>query len=582
MAQRRQSAHRRITLLSVLRPDIYNCRCFNSSDVADTSRVFTSDFKADLRFMRTTFNPVLSKMTSHEQMIYAMLPVPSLKTLLGIAVVLGSFCFVMFPSLLLKGYTSPFILVEGKHYAIPFLSQLHWYRDGPSIIHSSYRKLRNIIFQVPSTDRLSIVLPLRYLKEISALPHSVASVSHATSDFFVGRWTTLDYEVFGNPTLDAVRAQYIVRLGQQIGDVSEELSFAFSKQFPAYPDWTPVTFHPKVLSTIAQTVSRTIVGPELCRDPAWIRDSIGYAQNLFMAAVGLKFLPLLLRPVFIIFTPYIYRIHLCRYRIIRKLSPHIKQRIEWRDNHPDYFASRLKVESPSTVDWVVKNSGPLESSPELIARRVLGVALGATHTTTNHIANCILDLAAGFDDYAPQLREEIEQVIGSKTTEITSVDLAKMWKLDSFMKETQRFHPPSKLSVNRKIMRPVTLSTGESLPVGAHISFAGVPASMDDDQFENASQFDPFRFERLRKDPETRHHGLQFTSAYEGTLHFGHGHQMCPGRFMGSILSKLLIIEILQKYDLKLEEGRTRPDSILFGDMDIPNPQCTVLFRTRR
>ncbi len=137
------------------------------------------------------------------------------------------------------------------------------------------------------------------------------------------------------------------------------------------------------------------------------------------------------------------------------------------------------------------------------------------------------------------------------------------------------------VSVNRKMMKDHTLSSGDVLPKNAHISFAGVPMSLAEPTFDSPEDFDGFRFEKLRRNEETNHNGLQFTSSYSGSLHFGHGRYMCPGRFMGSLISKLLIIEFLQRYDLKLSEGG-RPKNIMFFDMDIPDPKYEILVRDRK
>jgi ent-kaurene oxidase len=120
------------------------------------------------------------------------------------------------------------------------------------------------------------------------------------------------------------------------------------------------------------------------------------------------------------------------------------------------------------------------------------------------------------------------------------------------------------------------------MPKDAHICFAGRPMSLSNEYIKHASEFDAFRFERQRSDPKTDHNGLQFTSSYAGSLHFGYGKQMCPGRFMGSAVSKLLMIKLLQKYDFTLKEGTSRPENIMFMDMDIPEQKCEVLFRDRK
>lgn len=58
----------------------------------------------------------------------------------------------------------------------------HWFKHGPEIIHSSFKKFPNTIFTLPSLDRTSIVLPPRFLGEIKELPGTIGSNSHATSD----------------------------------------------------------------------------------------------------------------------------------------------------------------------------------------------------------------------------------------------------------------------------------------------------------------------------------------------------------------------------------------------------------------
>ncbi|KAI1191565.1 putative cytochrome P450 [Nemania serpens] len=457
----------------------------------------------------------------------------------------------------------------------------HWFKHGPEIIHSSFKKFPNTIFTLPSLDRTSIVLPPRFLGEIKELPGTIGSNSHATSDFFIGKYTTLDYDIFAHATIDAIKAQYIARIGQQIGPAANEASYAFIKHFGRYEDWTPIAAQPKILELVTQMVGRTIVGPDVCRNPEWVPALIGYAQNVFMGAVTLKLVPKIAWPIAALFTPQIYRIHRCRRTIRRLVRPVVEQTQAWRHEHPQLWEAKVKSGEMTTLEWLLETSKPEETNVPQLAHRLTGVSFGAAHTTSNTITNALMDLANDFERWAPPLREEIENIVGRDASRLTNADLSKMWKLDSFLKESQRFHPPSKLSVNRKMMQDHTLSTGEVLPKDAHISFAGVPMSLAEPTFENPEEFDGFRFERLRRDKQTDHNGLQFTSSYSGSLHFGHGRYMCPGRFMGSLISKLLIIEFLQRYDMKLKPGG-RPKNIMFFDMDIPDPKYEILFRDRK
>lgn len=211
------------------------------------------------------------------------------------------------------------------------------------------------------------------------------------------------------------------------------------------PEWTPIAAQPKLLQIVSQIVARTVVGPEICRNPAWVESVTGYAQNVFLAATALKMVPTILRPAVAVFTPYLYRIHKCRRTIRNLITPVLTDRLTWRRENPESWAARMKSgEQLYTVDWVAANTPPEECEIWLLAHRLTGVSFGASHTTSNHVGNCIIELATDFDRWAPPLREEIRSVLGDKPINITNADLSKMWKLDSFMKECQRFHPPSK------------------------------------------------------------------------------------------------------------------------------------------
>lgn len=198
-----------------------------------------------------------------------------------------------------------------------------------------------------------------------------------------------------------------------------------------------VTLPSTILPLVAQTVARTVVGSELCRERDWIHSVIEYSQNVFMAAVYLKLGPRLLRPLISILMPQTYRIYQHRRRIHQLAAPLVKQALQRKE------AKSVHHKLKTSVDWLVELSPECEATCEMITHRLTGISLGATHTTSAHIMNCILDLANDFDTYAGPLREEIGTVLGADGTQITNAHLSKMWKLDSFMKESQRFHPIS-------------------------------------------------------------------------------------------------------------------------------------------
>lgn len=75
--------------------------------------------------------------------------------------------------------------------------------------------------------------------------------------------------------------------------------------------------------------------------------------------------------------------------------------------------------------------------------------MAAIHTTSMATTAAIYDLAT-YPEYIQPLRDEIQQVIdadgqdmdGDGVMKLKKSSMPKLWKLDSFLKESQRFTPP--------------------------------------------------------------------------------------------------------------------------------------------
>lgn len=107
------------------------------------------------------------------------------------------------------------------------------------------------------------------------------------------------------------------------------------------------------------------------------------------------------------------------------------------------------------------------------------MSFASISTTTNALTFIILDLAAR-PEYTQPLRDEIEEVIAQDNVEedengvlrFKQSSLAKLWKLDSFMKESSRLSKnASKLTA--KIVKHIMLT----LDVLSHHSTPGYGAN---------------------------------------------------------------------------------------------------------
>jgi cytochrome P450 len=97
--------------------------------------------------------------------------------------------------------------------------------------------------------------------------------------------------------------------------------------------------------------------------------------------------------------------------------------------------------------------------------------------------------------------------------------------------------------------------------------------------------FDGLRYARLRDQPglEAKHQTVTTSLDY---LVFGHGRGACPGRFFAIYEIKMLLIQFLRNYDLRLPgdvegKGRDSPPFIYSKMSRSPDPRTMLEIRHR-
>lgn len=220
-------------------------------------------------------------------------------------------------------------------------------------------------------------------------------------------------------------------------------------------------------------------------------------------------------PVMQFILPQIKRVRYYRSRVAQMLRPVIAARMEENKLHPDSKPADM-------VQWLIDNSTDKGTDLPQQADDHIVTNVAAIHTTAGQLAHTIYDLAR-FPEYIPPLRQEIDAVIAEEGAAwdgtLTKQMLYKLKKMDSFLRETQRLNPASLISVTRKVLKPVKLSNGVELPAGTGIGASSACVGRDPQLWDNADEFDGFRFFKLReKEGDERY---QFTSVNGDALGFG-------------------------------------------------------------
>jgi len=133
----------------------------------------------------------------------------------------------------------------------------------------------------------------------------------------------------------------------------------------------------------------------------------------------------------------------------------------------------------------------------------------------------------------------------------------------------------------RKAMSDVTLSDGFKIPKGTYFAFPAYGINTNADLFPDPETFKGFRFSDLREQPGNENK-FQFVTTGVDAISFGHGVHACPGRFFASNEIKVLIAEIILRYDVELLEGKKRPENLMRGTSIAVDPTGVLNFRDRK
>ncbi|KAJ0269341.1 hypothetical protein COL940_012532 [Colletotrichum noveboracense] len=132
----------------------------------------------------------------------------------------------------------------------------------------------------------------------------------------------------------------------------------------------------------------------------------------------------------------------------------------------------------------------------------------------------------------------------------------------------------------RKATGTVTLSNGFHLPKDARIEVATGAINADAALYDNPSEFDGLRFYKKRQTEEARSK-YQVLSVSKEDLAWGYGRAACPGRFLADMLIKMILVEVLKRYDIKMPDGQSRYENMEVQGQTLPNEQGEILIRER-
>ncbi|KAI6369733.1 hypothetical protein MCOR25_004362 [Pyricularia grisea] len=456
-------------------------------------------------------------------------------------------------------------------------------------------------FQIITSTGPKLVLPHKYADEIRNRPELDFNEAFR-KDFFAhypgfdGFKASLD-----NPFLipQTLRLKLTPSMGLVTQHLVDEVTDALHDIYGEDQNWHSVTFKQNNLDLIARLSSRAFLGKPICRDKRWLEIAKMHTVDSFLAARDLRAQPFFLRRIMHRFMPHNVNIQ----RHYADASRIISAEVESRRRRAEQLLSKGKKPPrvSDAIGWMVEVANG--KKVDYVAAQ-LSLTVASIHATTEALTVALMDVA-NYPEIKKELREEVIQVVGesgwSKQT------LYNMKLMDSFLKESQRLHPPSDVTLNRKVMRNITLSDGTRLPKGAILMVASATKLRDSEIYERPNEFDARRFLRLRDDSSNTANQYVSTSnemfafgeqhtifgkvfkmqgfhadVNEHGVTKGHGRHACPGRFLASSELKVALAHMLLKYDWELDVTDTKPRFFDNETAHMTSPMVKLRVRRRR
>ncbi|KAI0691476.1 cytochrome P450 [Cytidiella melzeri] len=460
-------------------------------------------------------------------------------------------------------------------YAFPLLSYIsacEFFFNPNKLLEEGYAKHRNGAFKIPFFDSWHVVVTGRKLiDELRQAKDDELSFAEAVAEQLQQRHTMGEASITQAYHIAIVRNELTKSIKSILPDIHEEVEASFADILPPTEDWTSVVAMQKVLQIVARLSGRAFVGLPICRDPDYIDISINYTMKVVVGGQLLGLLPSFVRGL-------ASRFLTSRTESVNRVLKHITPEVKERRKNMELYGEDWPDRPNDMLQWLMEAAEGSEAELPALAQKLLVLNFASIHTSSMACVNILYQLAAK-PEYIQPLREEVEAVIAEEGWSKSA--LQKMRKVDSFIKECQRCHGFSSLTMDRKALKDFTFSDGTFIPKGAIVCVASRVTHTEGEYYEDPFTFDPWRFARMREE-EGEATKQMATTASVAYVPFGFGRHACPGRFFAVAELKMILAHVVLNYDMKMEKEGVFPEPMYFQQSSPPSHSAKVLFRKRQ
>lgn len=436
-----------------------------------------------------------------------------------------------------KGYGKGWIASLRNFFAV--YESKDWILEG----YEEYNK-KNEMFVIPNTLGVAaeVVMPQSQLMWMFDQPDNVLSTSEAHYDFLQGDYCFIEPAILKDPYHEHVIHKTLVRnLNAIIPDLEEEVPGSVDVVYGTDTEnFKEVEILDSFMKMIPRLTNRMLVGPTLAREQKYLDACLAFTEDVIRHQTIIMLFPKAFHPIVGNLLSLISKYHF--WLSSRFTIPLIKKRIEdfqkkdagdpeykdWKEPH-DFITWQYRT--------AMSEGRQEEMRPKRIAQRLMPINFASIHTTALTAYDSFVNILASDPSVVESLRAEAHTIF-KEDGKWTKQGLSKMHRIDSAIRESQRFAPIALTFASRKVVarEGIVTPNGVHMKYGTLLSSPWTPIAHDDDfHAGEAKTFDAFRYSRPREEYEAmtpeekasadalklKQNGLVTTS--DRHLPFGHG-----------------------------------------------------------
>lgn len=467
------------------------------------------------------------------------------------------------------GYDDGIPLLNRKFNLEPrIFARFRWAFNSKKILDEGYMKYRDQPYRLSKGHADVLVLPEPWIQELNKLPqHYISSrKSHSTS--LTGYLNGMDVVTETGHHVKMLLSRVTPALPVLLPKIGHRVQATMNKKLPKEGEgWVSVKPIEEIVLCIAQAVAVSLFGPPICDTPELAGLFTVFTTNVFSIMFVMRFVPDFMQHALVWLLPSKRQLQ----QNWKQLEGFVMPEAINRKQTPGL------VKEPNLLSWMIDEAkSEEESDPWMLTRLIGSVVAGGTYSSAAFIGGVIADLVNHPEDLA-EIQEEIRQTHARVNGQWNLDAFNSLDKLDSAMKETSRLAPGSLLVYSRYVEQDCTLPNGTQLKKGSFITTSGHSTAHDAELFPDPHKYDALRYYKGNLE---KHRAQPFRSV-EGEDHrWGAGRWACPGRFIASAVSKMILVKLLDEYEFQFVDGK-RPATSVVHEFVYMDPGIKIMMRRK-